>query len=144
MRDSREQHERTIRAVDLAITAVIEKQAKTKDTTALFRLLHVLAMKEANFDTERRVAKRYGFVTPKKDGDVRAYYAKLAKQAEAAPLGFILETLLWHSSLFVDRGLPETMTAACKIYGIDSKKIESAAKEKPAKATKPEETAPKK
>ena len=141
MRDSREQHERTIRAVDLAITAVIEKQAKTKDTTALFRLLHVLAMKEANFDTERRVAKRYGFVTPKKDGDVRAYYAKLAKQAEAAPLGFILETLLWHSSLFVDRGLPETMTVACKIYGIDAKKIETAAKEKPEKATKPEEAA---
>jgi ParB/RepB/Spo0J family partition protein len=144
MRESREHHERTIRAVDLAITAVIEKQAKTNDSTSLFRLLHILAMKEANFDTERRVAKRYGFVTPKKDGDVRAYYAKLAKQAEAAPLQFILETLLWHSSLFVDRGLPETMTAACKIYGIDSKKIEIAAKEKPEQATKLEETATKK
>jgi ParB/RepB/Spo0J family partition protein len=58
MSESRERHERTIRAVDLAITAVIEKQAKAKDTKALFRLLRVLAMKEANFDTERRVAKR--------------------------------------------------------------------------------------
>jgi hypothetical protein len=36
------------------------------------------------------------------------------------------------------------MTVACKIYGIDAKKIETAAKEKPEKATKPEETAPKK
>jgi ParB/RepB/Spo0J family partition protein len=133
-RESRERHEHTIRAVDLAITAVIEKQAKAKDTKALFRLLRVLAMKEANFDTERRVAKRYGFVTPKKDGDVRAYYATVAKRAEAAPLPLILETLLWHSSLFADRGLPEAMTTACKIYGIDSKKLEAAAKEKPAKA----------
>jgi hypothetical protein len=133
-RESRERHEHTIRAVDLAITAVIEKQAKAKDAKALFRLLRVLAMKEANFDTERRVAKRYGFMTPKKDGDVRAYYAKVAKQAEAAPLPLILETLLWHSSLFADRGLPETMTTACKIYGIDPKKIEAAAKQKPAKA----------
>jgi ParB/RepB/Spo0J family partition protein len=132
-RDSRDRHEWTIRAVDLAITTVIEKQAKTKNAKALFRLLRVLAMKEANFDTERRVAKRHGFVTPKKDGDVRAYYARLAKQAEASPLAFILETLLWHNSLFADRGLPETMTTACKIFGIDSKKIEAATKEKPAK-----------
>jgi ParB/RepB/Spo0J family partition protein len=136
-RDSREKHERTIRAVDLAITAVIEKQAKAKDTKALFRLLRLLVRKEANFDTERRVAKRHGFTTPKKDGEVRAFYDKLAKQAEETPVPFILETLLWKSSLFADRGLPEVMTAACKIYGIDTKKIEAAAKEKPAKDEEP-------
>jgi len=143
-REARERHERTIRAVDLAIAAVIEKQAKMKDTKALFRLLHILAMKEANFDTERRVAKRHGFITPKKDGDVRAYYAKLAKQAEAEPLPFILQTFLWHNSLFVDQGLPQMMTTACKIYGIDIKKIEAAAKQKPAKADSSEEAAPEK
>jgi hypothetical protein len=133
MRDAREKHERTIRAVDLAISGVIEKQAKTKDTKALFRLLRLLVMKEANFDTERRVAKRHGFTTPKKDGEVRAFYDDLAKKAEAAPVPFILETLLWKSSLFANNGLPEAITAACKIFGLDPKKIEAAAKAKPAK-----------
>ena len=133
MRDAREKHERTIRAVDLAISGVIEKQAKAKDTKALFRLLRLLVMKEANFDTERRVAKRHGFTTPKKDGEVRAFYDGLAKKAEAAPVPFILETLLWKSSLFANNGLPEAITVACKIFGLDPKKIEAAAKEKPAK-----------
>jgi hypothetical protein len=133
-RESRDRHEWTIRAVDFAITSVLERQAKTKDTKTLFRLLRVLAMKDVNFDTERRVAKRHGFVTPKKDGDVRAFYLRLAKQAETEPLSFILETLLWHNSLFADRGLPETMTTACKMYGIDAKTIETAAKAKPSKA----------
>lgn len=129
IREGRERHEHTIRAVDLAIDAVLEKQAKAKDTKAVLKLLRVLAMKEANFDTERRVAKRHGFTTPKKDGEVRAFYEKLAKKAEESPVAFILETLLWKSSLFVDHGLPETMATACKLYGIDPKKIEAAAKE---------------
>jgi ParB/RepB/Spo0J family partition protein len=133
-RESRERHEWTIRAVDLAITAVIEKQAKSKDVKSLLRLLRVLATKEANFDTERRVAKRHGYVTPKKDGEVRPYFDRIAKQADSEPVPFILETLLWHNSLLADRGLPETMTTACKIYGIDPKKIEITAKERPAKA----------
>jgi ParB/RepB/Spo0J family partition protein len=115
MKAARDRHERTIRAVDLAISGVIEKQAKAKDTKALFRLLRLLVMKEANFDTERRVAKK----------------------AEAAPVSFILETLLWKSSLFASNGLPEAITAACKIYGLDPKKIEAGAKEKPAKASEP-------
>jgi hypothetical protein len=94
-------------------------------------------VKEANFDTERRVAKRHGFTTPKKDGEVRAFYDSVAKKAEATPVSFILETLLWKSSLFAQDGLPEAMTSACKIYGIDPKKIEAAAKEKPAKSDEP-------
>jgi ParB/RepB/Spo0J family partition protein len=137
MKESRDRHERTIRAVDLAITGVLEKQAKAKDTKPLFRLLRLLAMKEANFDTERRVAKRHGFTTPKKDGEVRAFFAGVAKKAEESPIAFVLETLLWKSSLFVDRGLPETMLVACKIYGLDPKKIEVAAKENPPKAEAP-------
>jgi ParB/RepB/Spo0J family partition protein len=132
-REAREKHERTIRAVDLAISGVIEKQAKAKDTKALFRLLRLLVMKEANFDTERRVAKRHGFTTPKKDGEVRAFYDDLAKKAEVAPVPFILETLLWKSSLFASNGLPEAITVACRIFGLDPKKIEAAAKQKPAK-----------
>jgi ParB/RepB/Spo0J family partition protein len=137
VRDAREKHERTIRAVDLAISGVIEKQAKAKDTKALFHLLRLLVMKEANFDTERRVAKRHGFLTPKKDGEVRVFYAGLAKKAEAAPVPFILETLLWKSSLFANNGLPEAITTACKIFGVDPKKIEAAAKEKPTKVEEP-------
>ena len=141
LKEARESHERTIRAVDLAITGVLEKQAKAKDTKALFRLLRVLAMKEANFDTERRVAKRHGFTTPKKDGEVRAFYDRIGKKAEEAPLSFILETLLWKSSLFTQRGLPEAIVTACKIYGLDPKKIEAAAKAKPAKPQADEEPA---
>jgi ParB/RepB/Spo0J family partition protein len=138
-REARDRHERSIRAVNLAITAVIEKQAKMKDTKALLRLLQFVAVKEANYDTERRVAKRYGFVTQKKDGDVRAYYTELAKKAKAEPLSFILETFLWHNSLFADQGLPEMMTTACKIYGIDTAKIEAASEREPAKADASEE-----
>jgi ParB/RepB/Spo0J family partition protein len=144
LKDARESHEQTIRAVDLAISAVLEKQAKAKDTKSLFHLLRVLAMKEANFDTERRVAKRYGFTTPKKDGEVRAFYDRVGKKAEESPLPFILETLLWKSSLFTQRGLPEAIVTACKIYGLDTKKIETAAKEKPAKAQGEELPDPKK
>jgi ParB/RepB/Spo0J family partition protein len=134
---ARDNHERTIRATDLAISGIIEKQAKAKDTKALFRLLRALVVKEANFDTERRVAKRHGFTTPKKDGEVRAFYDTVAKKAEAAPVPFILETLLWKSSLFAQDGLPEAMTNACKIYGLDPKKIEAAAKDKPAQSDEP-------
>jgi ParB/RepB/Spo0J family partition protein len=140
MRDSREKHERTIRAVDLVISAVLEKQAKAKDDKSLSRLLLMLAVKAANFDTSRRVAKRYGFTTPKKDGDVHAYY-KARMKAAPNPLLFALETMLWQSSLFVNYGLPEAMREACDIFGIDRKKIENAAKEKPAKA-EAETTAP--
>ncbi len=132
MRDSREKHERTIRAVDLVITAVLEKQSKAKDEGKMFsRLLLMLATKSAHFDTARRVAKRFGFTTPKKDGDVRAFYNKKAKEAATHPLAFALVSLLWENSLFVDNGLPSAITEACKIYGIDLKKIEAAAKEKP-------------
>ena len=133
-RDSRERHERTIRGVDLAITDVLEKQAKTKDNKALASLLLMLALKAANFDTERRVAKRHGFTTPKKDGEVRLYYSTRAKTAGASdPLSFALESLLWQSSLFVNSGLPGAIKDACKIYGIDLAKIEAAAKDKPPK-----------
>ena len=64
---------------------------------------------------------------------MRAFYDDLAKKAEAVPVPFILETLLWKSSLFANNGLPEAITAACKIFGLDPKKIEAAAKEKPSK-----------
>jgi hypothetical protein len=133
-----------IRAVDLVISGVIEKQAKAKDTKALFRLLRLLVMNEANFDTKRRVAKRHGYTTMKTDGDATAFYHDLAKKAEATPVPFIVETLLWKSSLFANNGLPEATAAACKIFGLDPKKIEAEAKKKPAKAEKSEETAPKK
>ena len=131
MRESRDLHERTIRAVDLTITAVVEKQAKAKDNKTLARLLLLLARKSANFDTSRRVAKRYGFRTPKLDGDLYAFYNARAKAAD--PLLFALETLLWERSLFVNYGLPEATKEACQIYGIDLKKIEAAAKAKPPK-----------
>ncbi len=132
MKAAREKHERTIRAVDLAISGVIEKQAKAKDTKALFRLLRLLAINEANFDTKRRVAKRHGYTTMKTDGDPTAFYCDVSKKAEATPVGFIIETLLWKSSLFANNGLPEAIIAACKIFGLDPKKIEAAAMEKPA------------
>jgi len=131
LRASREFHERTIRAVDLVITALLEKQAKAKDTKALSRLLLILARKSANFDTKRRVAKRYGFRTPKLDGDVTAFYDARAKAAD--PLLFALETLVWERSLFPNYGLPEAAKETCKIYGLDEKKIDAAAKEKPPK-----------
>ncbi len=134
---AREQHERTIRGVDLAISGVLEKQAKAKDNKALFRLLRLLATNDANCDTKRRVARRYGYTTMKTDGDVTAFYQDLSKKAEAAPVRFILETLLWKSSLFADRGLPDAILAACKIFGLDPKKIEAAANDKPAKSDEP-------
>ena len=70
----------------------------------------------------------------KKDGEATAFYHDFAKKAEAEPIPFILETLLWKSSLFAQNGLPQAILAACKIYGLDPKKIEAAAKEKPTKA----------
>ncbi len=94
MRASRDKHERTIRTVDLVITAVLEKQAKAKDNKALSRLLLMIALKGAHFDTSRRVAKRYGFTTPKKDGDVTAFF-KARVKAAPNPLTFALETMLW-------------------------------------------------
>jgi hypothetical protein len=63
---------------------------------------------------------------------VHAYY-KARMKATPSPLLFALETMLWQSSLFVNYGLPEAMREACDIFGIDRKKIENAAKEKPAK-----------
>ena len=134
MKAAREKHERTIRAVDLAISGVIEKQAKAKDAKALFRLLRLLVMNEANFDTKRRVAKRHGYTTMKKDGEATAFYHDFAKKVEAEPIPFILETLLWKSSLFAQNGLPQAILAACKIYGLDPKKIEAAAQKKSKKA----------
>lgn len=132
MKESREKHERTIRAVDLVISEIIRLQSKsTDDGKKCARLLLMLATKTAHFDTARRVGKRYGFTTPKKDGDVRVFYTKKSK--EANPLVFTLESLMWENSLFVDNGLPSAVVEACKIYGIDTKKIEAAAKEKPAK-----------
>ncbi|MEI9999077.1 MAG: ParB/RepB/Spo0J family partition protein [Verrucomicrobiota bacterium] len=121
LRETRDLHERTIRAVDLVITALLDKQAKTKDNKALSRLLLMLARKSANFDTKRRVAKRYGFRTPKLDGDVTAFYDARAKAAD--PLLFALETLVWERSLFVNYGLPEAAKETCKVYGLDVKKI---------------------
>ncbi len=132
-RETRERHERMIRTVDLVITAVLEKQAKAKDAKALARLLLAVAVKASNFDTKRRVSKRHGFTTPKQNGELIPYYLKQAKAAAADPLPFALETLLWQESLFADRALPEILVEACKLYGIDAKKIEAAAKEKSAK-----------
>jgi ParB/RepB/Spo0J family partition protein len=130
---AREKHERTIRAVDLAVTAVIEKQTKAKDNKALSRLVLMLAVKFANFDTSRRVNKRHGYTTPKRDGDVRKYFLAQAKKAAADPLPFALESLLWQSALFMSFEFPSSITEACKIYGIDLEKIKVAAKEKPAR-----------
>jgi len=134
MREAREKHERTIRAVDLAVTALIQKQAKAKDNKALSRLVLMLAVKFSSHDTARRVNKRHGYTTPKKDGDVRNYFLAQAKKAAADPLPFALETMLWQSALFMSHEFPSAMTDACKIYGIDLEKIKAAAKEKPAKA----------
>lgn len=140
IKESREKHERTIRAVDLVISEVIQRQAKSTDGgKKCARLLLMLAMKTAHFDTARRVAKRYGFTTPKKNGEARAFYTKKAK--EANPLVFALESLMWENSLFVDNGLPSAIADACKLYGIDTKKIEAAAKVKPTPA-EPEEKEP--
>jgi hypothetical protein len=130
---SRERHERTVRAVDLTITAVLAKQAKAKDTKALAKLLLMLAVEFSNFDTARRVAKRHGHVNVKKDGEARSYYFARAKKASADPLPFALETMLWQSSLFVSQDVPEALVEACKIYGVDLAKIRAAAKVKPEK-----------
>jgi ParB/RepB/Spo0J family partition protein len=135
-KEAREKHDRTIRAVDLAITALLDKQAKAKDTKALARLVLMLAVKFSGHDTARRVSKRHGYVNAKKDGDVRNFFLALAKKTAADPLPFALETMLWQTSLF-SQEFPSAMTDACKIYGIDVKKIEAAAKDKPAKADEP-------
>lgn len=130
-REARERHERTTRGIDLAITALLEKQAKAKDGKALAALLLSLALKFASFDTERRVAKRHGFTTAKKDGEVKLYYSTQAKAAKTSdPLAFALESMLWQASLFANSGLPPAIRDACKIYGIDAAKIEAAAKNK--------------
>jgi ParB/RepB/Spo0J family partition protein len=130
---ARERHERTVRAVDLVITALLAKQAKAKDNKALAKLLLMLAVKFSNFDTARRVAKRHGHINTKKDGEARAYYFTRAKKANTDPLPFALETLLWQSSLFVSQDVPEALIEACKFYGVDLAKIKAAAKAKPEK-----------
>lgn len=91
----------------------------------------MLAVKFSSHDTARRVNKRHGYTTPKKDGDVRNYFLAQAKKATADPLPFALETMLWQSALFMSHEFPSAMTDACKIYGIDLEKIKAAAKEKP-------------
>jgi ParB/RepB/Spo0J family partition protein len=133
----RERHDRTIRAVDLTITALLAKQAKAKDNKALAKLLLMLAVKFSNFDTERRMAKRHGHVNVKKDGEVRPYFHALARKAAADPLPFALETMLWQTSLFVSQDVPEALIEACKIYGVDLAKIKTAAKDMPSKADEP-------
>lgn len=137
MRESRDRHDRTVRAVDLTITALLAKQVKAKDNKALARLILMLAVKFSNFDTARRVAKRHGHTTAKKDGEVRSYFLALAKKAQVDPLPFALETMLWQTSLFVSQDVPEALIEACKIYGVDLAKIKAAAKAKPAKTDEP-------
>ena len=133
-KESREKHDATIRAVDLVISEVIAQQSCLKDNgKRCASLLLMLATKTAHFDTMRRVAKRYGFTTPKKDGEVRDYYLKRSKEKTTNPLIYVLESLMWENSLFVDHGLPSAIVDACKIYDIDLKMIEAAAKGKPTK-----------
>ncbi len=137
MRDTREQHERAIRAVGFAIEGVKAKQAKAKDTKALSRLLLMLAVKFASFDTMRRVAKLHGYVNPKKDGDARAFFNATVKKAATDPLPLALETMLWQTAQFIQCGLPDGVADACRIYGLDVKKIAAAAKQKPTKGEAP-------
>ena len=143
IREAREKGERITRTVNLVIDAVLAKQEKAKDNKALSRLLMVIALHEAHFDTCRRVNMRHGFTSVKKDGEPRQFHRARANEAEKNPLAFALETLLWECSMFAN-DLPATITEAAKIYGIDLGKIKSEAKKKPAKAEKPEEAAPKK
>ena len=143
IKEARENHERTTRTINLVIDAVIAKQGKAKDNKALSRLLLMVAMHEAHFDTCRRVNSRHGFTSPKKDGEPRTFYRACAKEAAANPLPFALESLLWESAMF-SRELPETIVEAAKIYGLDLTKIKAEAKKKPVKDDESEETAPKK
>jgi ParB/RepB/Spo0J family partition protein len=142
IRDAREKGEQITRTVNLVIDAVLAKQAKAKDNKALSRLLMVIALHEAHFDTSRRVNMRHGFTSVKKDGEPRQFHRARAKEADQNPLPFALETLLWECSMFAN-DLPATITEAAKIYGVDLGKIKAEAKKKPAKAEKPEEATPK-
>ncbi len=142
-KDAREKHERTTRTVNLVIDAILAKQEKAKDLKALSRLLLMVALHEAHFDTCRRVNVRHGFTTVKKDGEPRRFYDKLAKAADKNPLAFALESLLWEGAMF-SNDLPKTIVEAAKIYGLDLSKIKAEAKTKPAPAPKSEEAAPKK
>jgi hypothetical protein len=143
IKETREKHERTTRTINLVIDAVIAKQGKTKDNKALSRLLLMVGMQAAHFDTCRRVNNRHGFTSPKKDGEPRTFYRARAKEAAANPLPFALESLLWESAMF-SNDLPETIVEAAKIYGLDLTKIKAEAKKKPVKADESEEAAPKK
>ena len=143
IREAREKGERITRTVNLVIDAVLAKQEKAKDNKALSRLLMVIALHEAHFDTCRRVNMRHGFTSVKKDGEPRQFHRARANEAEKNPLAFALETLLWECSMFAN-DLPATITEAAKIYGVDLGKIKAEAKKKPAKAEKPDEVAPKK
>jgi hypothetical protein len=141
-KEAREKHEWTTRTVNLIVDAIIAKQEKAKDNKALSRLMLMVALHQAHFDTARRVGFRHGFTTPKKDGEPRAYMEARAKKA-SDPLPFALELMLWESAMF-SRELPETIVEAAKIYGLDLGKIKAEAKQKPAKTAKPEETTAKK
>jgi ParB/RepB/Spo0J family partition protein len=141
-KDAREKHEQTTRTVNLVIDAIVAKQEKAKDNKALSRLLLMVALHQAHFDTCRRVNVRHGFTSPKKDGEPRTFLRARAKEA-ANPLPFALELMLWESAMF-SRDLPETITEAAKIFGLDLAKIKAEGRKKPVKADKSEEAAPKK
>jgi ParB/RepB/Spo0J family partition protein len=135
-KEAREKHERTTRTVNLVVDAILAKQEKAKDLKNLSRLLLMVALHEAHFDTCRRVNVRHGFTTVKKDGEPRRFYDKLAKAADKNPLAFALESLLWESAMF-SNDLPKTIVEAAKIYGLDLSKIRAEAKTKPAPAPTP-------
>ena len=141
IKDARERGEQVTRTVNLVIDAILEKQAKAKDTKALAQLLLVVALHEAHFDTCRRVNMRHGFISVKKDGEARAYFHARAKEAQKEPLAFALETLLWETGMF-HQELPKTIAEAAKIFDLDLAKIKAEARKKPAKEANPEEAAP--
>jgi ParB/RepB/Spo0J family partition protein len=143
IKEAREKHECTTRTVNLVIDAILAKQEKAKNNKALARLLLMVAVHEAHFDTSRRVNARHGFTSQKKDGEPRQFYRARAKEAEKNPLPFALESLLWESAMFAN-DLPQTIVEAAKIYGLDLPKIKAEAKKKPVKVEKSEEAAPKK
>jgi hypothetical protein len=142
-KDAREKHEHITRTVNLVIDAVLAKQEKAKDLKALSRLLLMVALHEAHFDTCRRVNVRHGFTTVKKDGEPRRFYDKLAKEADKNPLAFALESLLWESAMFAN-DLPKSIVEAARIYGLDLPKLKAEAKKKPEPVAKSEEVAAKK
>jgi hypothetical protein len=143
MKAAREKHECTTRTVNLVINAILATQEKAKDNKALARLLLVVALHQAHFDTCRRMNARHGFTSPKKDGEPRTFFRARAKEAAADPLPFALESLLWESAMFTN-DLPQTIVEAAKIYGLDLAKVKAEAKKKPAKADETEDAAPKK